>query len=160
MLESSSEQGTFWTALRRLFRNTLHLMVSFPPPHLSESPVETDSVRDATEDGQLTIRIPNPKVYMARQSQWKGRRGKPRCDHCRINNLKVCYDRPMQIRNIVIILFSAIGFFRRVTTVPGPTVGSADIHLCPHQLTAAFPVVTGVDLVTSRCVHFVRLYVI
>jgi hypothetical protein len=26
---------------------------------------------------------------MARQSLWTGRRGKPRCDHCRINNLKV-----------------------------------------------------------------------
>ncbi|KAF8070268.1 hypothetical protein FPV67DRAFT_1561141 [Lyophyllum atratum] len=43
---------------------------------------------DPSEDGQLTIRIPNPKVYMARQSLWIGRRGKPRCDHCRLNNLK------------------------------------------------------------------------
>jgi hypothetical protein len=42
------------------------------------------------DDGQLTIRIPNPKMFMARQSQWKGRRGKPRCDRCRVNNLKVC----------------------------------------------------------------------
>ncbi|KIM61606.1 hypothetical protein SCLCIDRAFT_1179634 [Scleroderma citrinum Foug A] len=64
-------------------------MVSLvPSPHLSESPDETGSIHEANEDGQLTIRIPNPKVYMARQSQWKGRRGKPRCDHCRINNLK------------------------------------------------------------------------
>ncbi|KAH7922368.1 hypothetical protein BV22DRAFT_1106660 [Leucogyrophana mollusca] len=55
---------------------------------MSESPEGTDSVGDANDDGQLTIRIPNPKVYMARQSQWKGRRGKPRCDHCRMNNLK------------------------------------------------------------------------
>ncbi|KDQ57577.1 hypothetical protein JAAARDRAFT_35270 [Jaapia argillacea MUCL 33604] len=55
---------------------------------MSNSPDETDSVGDPGEDGQLTIRIPNPKVYMARQSQWKGRRGKPRCDHCRLNNLK------------------------------------------------------------------------
>ncbi|CAL1707004.1 unnamed protein product [Somion occarium] len=55
---------------------------------MPESPDATDSVGDSGDDGQLTIRIPNPKVYMARQSQWKGRRGKPRCDHCRLNNLK------------------------------------------------------------------------
>lgn len=48
----------------------------------SISPVESG------DESQLTIRIPNPKVFMARQSQWKGRRGKPRCDHCRVNNLK------------------------------------------------------------------------
>lgn len=55
---------------------------------MSESPDGTDSVEDLNDDGQLTIRIPNPKMFMARQSQWKGRRGKPRCDHCRVNNLK------------------------------------------------------------------------
>ncbi|KAF9227475.1 hypothetical protein BS17DRAFT_775572 [Gyrodon lividus] len=55
---------------------------------MSESPEELDSTEELNDDGQLTIRIPNPKMYMARQSQWKGRRGKPRCDHCRMNNLK------------------------------------------------------------------------
>ncbi|KAI0081859.1 hypothetical protein K474DRAFT_1768099 [Panus rudis PR-1116 ss-1] len=55
---------------------------------MADSPEGTDSVGDSGDDSQLTIRIPNPKVYMARQSQWKGRRGKPRCDHCRLNNLK------------------------------------------------------------------------
>ncbi|KAF9244852.1 hypothetical protein BU15DRAFT_41517 [Melanogaster broomeanus] len=55
---------------------------------MSESPEELDSADELNDDVQLTIRIPNPKVYMARQSQWKGRRGKPRCDHCRMNNLK------------------------------------------------------------------------
>lgn len=54
--------------------------------HLEDS----ESLEDSNDDGQLTIRIPNPKVYMARQSQWIGRRGKPRCDQCRANNLKVC----------------------------------------------------------------------
>ncbi|KAF8160999.1 hypothetical protein B0H34DRAFT_699058 [Crassisporium funariophilum] len=49
---------------------------------------DSDSAGDLNDDGQLTIRIPNPKVYMERQSQWIGRRGKPRCDHCRTNNLK------------------------------------------------------------------------
>ncbi|KAK2467782.1 hypothetical protein APHAL10511_000077 [Amanita phalloides] len=49
---------------------------------------DTDSVGDQGDDGQLTIKIPNPKVYKARQSLWIGRRGKPRCDHCRLNNLK------------------------------------------------------------------------
>lgn len=49
---------------------------------------DTDSFGDQGDDGQLTIKIPNPKVYKARQSLWIGRRGKPRCDHCRLNNLK------------------------------------------------------------------------
>ncbi|GBE81241.1 hypothetical protein BKA93DRAFT_756330 [Sparassis latifolia] len=55
---------------------------------MADSPGGTESVGDSGDDAGLTIRIPNPKVYMARQSQWKGRRGKPRCDHCRLNNLK------------------------------------------------------------------------
>ena len=60
---------------------------------MADSPDGSESVgAESGDDGQLTIRIPNPKVYMARQSQWKGRRGKPRCDHCRINNLKVSPD--------------------------------------------------------------------
>ncbi|OJT10765.1 hypothetical protein TRAPUB_12707 [Trametes pubescens] len=56
---------------------------------MADSPAaQSDSPAESGDDSQLTIRIPNPKVYMARQSQWKGRRGKPRCDHCRLNNLK------------------------------------------------------------------------
>ncbi|OCH93118.1 hypothetical protein OBBRIDRAFT_772167 [Obba rivulosa] len=55
---------------------------------MADSPEGSESVGESGDDSQLTIRIPNPKVYMARQSQWKGRRGKPRCDHCRLNNLK------------------------------------------------------------------------
>ncbi|KIK97222.1 hypothetical protein PAXRUDRAFT_825162 [Paxillus rubicundulus Ve08.2h10] len=62
---------------------------------MSESPEELDSAEELNDDGQLTIRIPNPKMYMARQSQWKGRRGKPRCDHCRTNNLKCDRVLPM-----------------------------------------------------------------
>ena len=54
---------------------------------VSEDPLLVSHI--PPEDTQLTIRIPNPKVYMARQSQWVGKRGKPRCDHCRTNNLKV-----------------------------------------------------------------------
>ncbi|PFH51980.1 hypothetical protein AMATHDRAFT_57591 [Amanita thiersii Skay4041] len=49
---------------------------------------DMNTVDDPGDDGQLTIKIPNPKVYKARQSLWIGRRGKPRCDHCRLNNLK------------------------------------------------------------------------
>ncbi|KAF8894913.1 hypothetical protein CPB84DRAFT_1710618 [Gymnopilus junonius] len=52
---------------------------------------------DPVDDGQLRIRIPNPKVYMARQSQWVGRRGKPRCDYCRGSNLKC--DRMLPVCN-------------------------------------------------------------
>ncbi|KAL0956063.1 hypothetical protein HGRIS_002232 [Hohenbuehelia grisea] len=55
---------------------------------MADSPDEIDSAGDPLDDGQLTIKIPNPKAYMARQSAWVGRRGKPRCDHCRIHNLK------------------------------------------------------------------------
>lgn len=57
---------------------------------MTDVPEEKRFKRNPTEDEQLTIKIPNPKVYMARQSLWIGRRGKPRCDHCRLNNLKVC----------------------------------------------------------------------
>lgn len=60
-----------------------------------DSQDETDSGKDTLVDGQLTIKIPNPKTYMARQSAWIGRRGKPRCDHCRLNNLKVRF-RPVR----------------------------------------------------------------
>jgi len=59
---------------------------------------DTDSVGDQGDDGQLTIKIPNPKVYKARQSLWIGRRGKPRCDHCRLNNLKVSRPRSIVMR--------------------------------------------------------------
>lgn len=64
---------------------------------LPDVPDGTESVGDSGDDGQLTIRIPNPKVYMARQSQWKGRRGKPRCDHCRLNNLKVSFSFTLRL---------------------------------------------------------------
>ncbi|EIN11370.1 hypothetical protein PUNSTDRAFT_124754 [Punctularia strigosozonata HHB-11173 SS5] len=56
---------------------------------MADTPAGSDSgASPQPDDSQLTIRIPNPKMYMQRQSQWKGRRGKPRCDHCRLNNLK------------------------------------------------------------------------
>lgn len=57
----------------------------------SQMPTDSEDEEDQIDDdGGLTIRIPNPRFYMARQTQWKGRRGKPRCDNCRTNNLKVC----------------------------------------------------------------------
>ncbi|EPQ57427.1 hypothetical protein GLOTRDRAFT_92456 [Gloeophyllum trabeum ATCC 11539] len=66
---------------------------------MAESPDETDSMGAPSDDGQLTIRIPNPKVYMARQSQWKGRRGKPRvlpaCNYCVWPNGKDCKYTPL-----------------------------------------------------------------
>lgn len=68
---------------------------------MADSPAGTDSANESGDDGQLTIRIPNPKMFMARQSQWKGRRGKPRCDHCRLNNLKVRYLHP---RNFLLLM--------------------------------------------------------
>lgn len=55
---------------------------------MASSSLKGGRLNSLGDDGQLTIRIPNPKVYMARQSLWIGHRGKPRCDHCRVNNLK------------------------------------------------------------------------
>ncbi|KAF8482703.1 hypothetical protein DFH94DRAFT_729031 [Russula ochroleuca] len=55
---------------------------------MTEPRARSESLGDSTEDNPLTIRLPNPRSFLARQSQWKGRRGKPRCDHCRLNNLK------------------------------------------------------------------------
>jgi hypothetical protein len=78
---------------------------------------DTDSVGDQGDDGQLTIKIPNPKVYKARQSLWIGRRGKPRCDHCRLNNLKV--SQPLQF---VVCKFSATFDSQLSATVSSPLV--------------------------------------
>ncbi|KAK7035259.1 hypothetical protein VNI00_012026 [Paramarasmius palmivorus] len=47
------------------------------------------------DDPQLKIRIPNPKIYMARQSLWTGHRGKLRCDSCRAQNLKCDRAQPV-----------------------------------------------------------------
>ena len=41
------------------------------------------------EDSGSSSRISNQQLRVAPQSQWKGRRGKPRCDYCRMNKLKV-----------------------------------------------------------------------
>lgn len=62
----------------------------FIPASMASSSLKGGRLNSLGDNGQLTIRIPNPKVYMARQSLWIGHRGKPRCDHCRVNNLKVC----------------------------------------------------------------------
>lgn len=40
------------------------------------------------EDSGSSSRMSNQQPMMASQSQWKGRRGKPRCDYCRMNKLK------------------------------------------------------------------------
>jgi len=52
---------------------------------MADSQHDSSSGPEYGDDPQLTIRIPNPKIFVAK---WKGRRGKPRCDHCRLNNLK------------------------------------------------------------------------
>jgi hypothetical protein len=95
--------------------------------HDSPSADDSDSVGDLHDDGQLTIRIPNPKHYMARQSQWKGRRGKPRCDHCRVNNLKVKLSLVF-LSSISSQLYSVIGFYPPVITVRGQMEEIASIH--------------------------------
>ena len=41
------------------------------------------------EDSGSSSRMSNQQPMMATQSQWKSRRGMPRCDYCRMNKLKV-----------------------------------------------------------------------
>lgn len=59
---------------------------------LPDLPFTGSELENDSNASGFVIRIPNPKIYMARHNltHWKGQRGKPRCDHCRINNLKVC----------------------------------------------------------------------
>ncbi|KAF9264220.1 hypothetical protein L218DRAFT_987231 [Marasmius fiardii PR-910] len=57
-------------------------------PDPSATMVKDEAFSDHPDDPQLKIRIPNPKIYMARQSMWVGHRGKLRCDSCRAQNLK------------------------------------------------------------------------
>ncbi|KZT11087.1 uncharacterized protein LAESUDRAFT_721509 [Laetiporus sulphureus 93-53] len=83
---------------------------------MADTPDASESAAESVDEGQLTIRIPNPKVYMARQSQWKGRRGKPRCDHCRLNNLKC--DRVLPVCNYC--SWSASGRECKYTPLPTP----------------------------------------
>lgn len=93
------------------------------------SPDGSESAAESADDSQLTIRIPNPKMYMARQSQWKGRRGKPRCDHCRMNNLKVC-PFALSFSGGVPTAASATEFFPRAITALGQTEENAST---PHS---------------------------
>lgn len=108
------------------------------------SPEASESGGESNDDSQLTIRIPNPKMYMARQSQWKGRRGKPRCDHCRMNNLKVCLNF-VEKSTYRPVVASAIESFPRAITVLGPTAESVNIRLSPRRLTEGFRDAIGVD---------------
>ncbi|KAI0319188.1 hypothetical protein OF83DRAFT_842448 [Amylostereum chailletii] len=48
-----------------------------------------------TENNQPAGNPPNSTAFMPRQSQWKGRRGKPRCDSCRLSNLKCDRAQPV-----------------------------------------------------------------
>lgn len=105
-----------------------------------------DSAEDINDDGNFKIRIPNPKVYMARQSLWIGRRGKPRCDHCRVNNLKV--------RLLLVfhqLLFSSsrsvIASYPHVTTALGLLAENASILHCQRPPTGAS---RGVIVVVSK----------
>lgn len=107
------------------------------------SPDGSESAVESGDDSNLTIRIPNPKVYMARQSQWKGRRGKPRCDHCRMNNLKVCHCTPRSTDGHLTVV-SATGFFPRVIIVRGPTEGNASTPLSPLRHIGAYRDATAV----------------
>jgi hypothetical protein len=107
------------------------------------SPDGSESAVESGDDSNLTIRIPNPKMYMARQSQWKGRRGKPRCDHCRMNNLKVCICVPRSIRGDLTAA-SATGFFPRAIIVHGLTEGNASILLFPLRHIGAYRDATAV----------------
>ncbi|KAF9646579.1 hypothetical protein BDM02DRAFT_3147260 [Thelephora ganbajun] len=47
------------------------------------------------EDSGSSSRMSNQQPMTAPQSQWKGRRGKPRCDYCRMNKLKCDREQPI-----------------------------------------------------------------
>jgi hypothetical protein len=106
---------------------------------MADSPEETDSL--TTDDGQLIIRIPNPKVYMARQSQWIGRRGKPRCDHCRRNNLKARGRGTIILRNVSHhhTSYSVTESYQAVITAHGQAGENANILPYRRPLIAVFP---------------------
>ena len=98
---------------------------------MSRAPIldDSDPIEDPSgDDGQLRIRIPNPKVYMARQSQWVGRRGKPRCDYCRSNNLKVSHLLAVEDTqlNDQCLSVSATEYCRPVITA----LGRASVNAC------------------------------
>lgn len=78
--------NTFYSGFTAGYQSNLLEMSGTRESDGSDS-FETESIIE--DPAPTTIRIPNPKVFLARQSQWKGRRGKPRCDYCRTNNLKV-----------------------------------------------------------------------
>ena len=110
-----------------------------------------DDSPDAVDDEQLRIRIPNPKVYIQRQSLWVGRRGKPRCDSCRANNLKVrCGQAPMRL--LILPMSSVTAFCQCAITVLGATIVPAYTHRSLHQPIEAFRVAIVVGQRTSRYV--------
>ncbi|KXN90217.1 hypothetical protein AN958_04707 [Leucoagaricus sp. SymC.cos] len=92
---------------------------------MASSTLKGEESNSPVDDEQLTIRIPNPKMYMARQSLWTGHRGKP----------------------------SVIEFFLPVITARGQREGNASTRLYPHLLTEGFPGVIGCDRNLPICNH-------
>ncbi|PPQ99744.1 hypothetical protein CVT24_009727 [Panaeolus cyanescens] len=57
-----------------------------------------DRTQDEEDEERIIIRIPTSKAYLTQniqESNWTGHRGKPRCDHCRANNLRCDRVLPM-----------------------------------------------------------------
>lgn len=80
---------------------------------------------------------------MARQSLWIGRRGKPRCDHCRLKNLKVRILHLVQ-KSALIFCWSVIVFYPHVTIAPGQMAGNVNTHRCRLPHIEEFRAVTNV----------------
>jgi hypothetical protein len=88
MSDGGFEMGASLQEVKTVLRAPQH-DTKTPPSTISATEV-VEPTSDEVNDPQLTIRIPNPRNYMENHySQWKGQRGKPRCDPCRAHNLKV-----------------------------------------------------------------------
>jgi len=97
------------------------------------------------EDSGSSSRMSNQQFAMAQKSQWKGRRGKPRCDYCRMNKLKV--RPPPSPINLTPIAFSisAIENNLSVTTAHGQVLAIASTPRSLHLRIVAFPDAIAAD---------------
>ena len=103
---------------------------------------EGDSV---LEDSGSSSRMSNQQLVMAPQSQWKGRRGKPRCDYCRMNKLKVRPPTLTDNPSPIIFSISAIENSLSATTAPGQVLAIASTHRSLRPRIVAFPDAIAVD---------------
>ena len=71
------------------------------------------------EDSGSSSRLSNQQPVITPHSQWKGRRGKPRCDYCRMNKLKVRPLTPINNSTPTVFPISVIENSLSATIAPG-----------------------------------------